>query len=92
MAHYILTRWHRFLPIRRAVETVTAAHRAGPQTLIREWHDRRQMAMALGRMSSAALRDIGLTGDDVEAARIAPLGQPAALALAQQAQDRAAHW
>ncbi len=59
---------------------------------LREWNRRRQMMVACGPLSADLLRDIGLTPEDLDAARGLPLHRDASEQLRREAAVQAANW
>lgn len=91
MTLHILARSSLARPSGQASATL-ATSRGRLFALIREWRNRRAMARGLGRLSAARLRDIGLTGADVDAACADGLDKPASLALTRAAQNHIGNW
>jgi uncharacterized protein YjiS (DUF1127 family) len=65
---------------------------AQAMTQLAEWGRRREMRKAYGLTSEVLLRDIGLTPDDLVAARDQPLTEDASDALLKAAVARAGNW
>lgn len=61
-------------------------------TGLAEWVRRRQMRAALAAVPKAALQDIGLMPEDLEAALASPLTVDASGDLAEVAASRATNW
>lgn len=91
MTLHILARSALARPSGQASATMETSH-GRLFALIREWRNRRAMARGLGGLSAARLRDIGLTGADVEAACADSIGMPASLALTRAAEGRVSNW
>lgn len=92
MANRDLTQRSLIRSRRRALAGLFSPRRGRLYALVLEWQSRRKMACILGQLSSASLRDIGLTKADVYAACADSFNQPASLALATTAQSRMGNW
>lgn len=92
MTLYGLTHWTEIPPLRRVLVGLRALPRWRLHALALEWRNRRQIARTLGRLPGSALRDIGLTMADVEAACADNFDQPASDALMRAARNRTGNW